>query len=137
MPEKLASGLAASLSVVMGTAPVLLAHFGYVSVVTVFLNLIVLPVIPVLYVLSLLGSAVALIVGHNFVLSIAAALAHTIVGLMQGIDFSRFLLFFNGDFIILIIYIVSCLLTTERLNTSKTFKKFFYILLPATLVLMI
>ena len=135
LPKKLAAALAASLSVVVGTLPALLAFFGYASVITVFINLIILPIVPVIYVTSLFGSLAALTVGANFILDAAVAVSRAVGDLISIVDLGRFIITFRGDAFILSVYVSSLLLTTERLNIPKPIRKFFYILTPAAAIL--
>ncbi len=57
LPDKIASALSVSLSAQIATAPALLSYFGYVSGAGLLLNVIVLPVLSVLYVIIFAGVA--------------------------------------------------------------------------------
>lgn len=120
VPGFLAAYLAPNLSVQLFTFPILLESFGYFSVWGLLLNLFLLPVLPVIFLATLLfsllslmipGSAAVLLVGPKALLSL-------------------FLLFFSlGDFSLVlkgfslgmgtVVWLISAVLLSERYRMKR------------------
>ena len=138
LPDKLATAFAASLSVVLGTLPVVIRFFGYASVITVYINLLFVPIVPLVYVLSFFGAVLAAIFSHgNVFLSLAALICKAINTIMTQVDFERFILQFHGDEILLVAYSVILVLTSEKINIPAKFKRVLLYLLPVSALTLI
>ncbi|MBP5177919.1 MAG: ComEC/Rec2 family competence protein, partial [Clostridia bacterium] len=59
LPSPLCDAISASLAVVLGVTPVLALTFGYASAITVIVNVLLLPVLPLIYVSAMLGAVIA------------------------------------------------------------------------------
>ena len=64
LPDWISSSVALSLSVNITLLPLMLYYFGYVSMVFIFVNLILLPFISLLYILALLTTILGLLVPY-------------------------------------------------------------------------
>lgn len=74
IPKKIASAAGVSFAAQLGTLPVMLMTFGYVSGAGLLLNLIVVPIMSVLYAVLLITTLICLIIPPSAVLiSVAAA----------------------------------------------------------------
>ena len=138
LPEKLASLFGASIAVVLGTIPSVTIYFGYASVLTVLLNVILLPFISIIYASAFFGSLIAVIFVHaNVFLGFAGMAAYVMNAAMTYIDLNRFIITFGGSGSLILIYAFTLVMTTERLNISEKTRKKFYIALPITLLALI
>ena len=92
------SAISVSLSAQLATLPVLTDISGYISIISVFANLVFVPVVVVLYVVTLLFVAISASVGIVFsnapslILSIPDFLLNACNFLIQKIDFSMFVI---------------------------------------------
>lgn len=138
LPEKLGEKFAASCAVVAGTLPAIAYFFGFASVLTVFLNVLLLPVVTVLYVISFFGVIALLIFGKVSVfLFVANAVAYGLNAFVSAIEHRRFVLSLNADKVLLSIYSIILLLTSRRLNLPEKMRKYLYIALPVTAALLV
>ena len=138
LPTAFAENFAASLAVTLGTLPVIIVFYGFSSVLGIFINAIFLPLVSFIYVLSFVGGVIATIFYHsNFILSFAALICRLINDVMVMVDFERFLLVFHNDEILIAIYSVILLMTTDKVNISEKLRNKFFILLPFAVLTML
>ncbi len=138
LPKKLAEFFAASLAVVLGTLPAIALSFGYASAITVFINLLFIPIVPIIYSLSLFGAILSAIFSQgNIFLSVAELSVKVISTVMTYVDFDRFILNLNGNQFLTALYAITLVLTTEKINFSLKVRRALYICLPITALTLI
>ena len=117
LPRWLGGYLAASFSVQIFTFPVLLESFGYVSVWGTLLNLILIPLLPVLFLGLLLCTLLALMIppAAGFFLAFPGGMISLLLLVFAAADFSMVITGFSlgaG----LVVWLVAMLLLSERLR---------------------
>ncbi len=138
LPKSIASKFGVSLAVVMGTLPVIIPMLSEISLLTVILNVIFLPIVSVIYYFTLIGTIIVMIFPHfNACLFIGNILAYFINDIMLNISFDRFLLKFNASKILLIPYSINIVLLSDKVNLSKKIRKYVYLFLPFSVLLLI
>ena len=138
LPKSISSKFGVSLAVVVGTLPVIIVMLGEVSVITILLNVVFLPIVSVIYYFTLIGTIIAMIFPHfNAFLIVANALVYLINSIMLNIAFERFLLKFNASEILLIPYMFNIILLSDKVNISKNARKYAYYFLPFSVMLLI
>lgn len=138
LPKFIAPKLGVSLAVVVGTLPIVILAFGEISVITVILNVIFIPIVSVIYYFTLIGTVVIMIFPRlNAFLIIANALVALVNNIMLSVAFERLLLKFNADQILLIPYTVNIILLSEKVNLPLRARKYVYGFLPFSLLLLI
>ncbi len=138
LPKSIASKFGVSLAVVMGTLPVIIPMLGEVSLITVILNVIFLPIVSVVYYFTFIGTIVVMIFPHfNAFLFIGNVLTYFINDIMLNISFDRFLIKFNASKILLIPYSINIILLSDKVNLSKKIRKCVYLILPFSVLLLI
>ncbi len=96
--KAIGSGLSVSLSAQLATLPVLTDMSGYISIISVFANLIFVPVVVILYVITLVFVVCSALVGSLFssvasiILSVPDYLLNACNFLISKIDYSSFAL---------------------------------------------
>jgi|GEM_PF-2976563 len=131
LPKKLASSFSTSLAVSAGTLPIVALSFGYASAITVFVNLLFMPIVPLVYVLSLIGGVLAVTFSYgNVFLIISSYVCNTINVILTHVDLEKYLLVFRGNLILYVLYSVIFVLTSEKINIPEKFRKGLYVLLP-------
>ncbi len=120
MPGFLASGLSASLSVQLFTFPVLIESFGYVSLWGTLLNLVLIPLLPVLFLGSLAPSFLALLIpsAASVFLAVPSGLASALLFLLANLNVSFVLtglsLGAGGT-----VWLAACVALSERVRLSR------------------
>lgn len=138
LPKFIAPKLGVALAVFIGTLPVIILMLGEISLLTVILNVILIPIVSVIYYFTLTGTVIAMIFPRvNVFLIIANALVYLINDIMLSIGFERFLLKFSASEILLIPYTLNIIFLSEKVNLSERARKYMYYFLPFSLLLLI
>lgn len=120
LPKRLSDYLGASLSVQLMTIPVLTEAFGYVSVWGLLLNLVLIPVLPVLFLGLLVFALLALIIppAGGFFLLFPKGLLSLLLYVLSVADVSFVLAGFSlgvgGT-----VWLIGCVALSERLRLSR------------------
>ncbi len=120
--KSLASTLSITLSAALGTTPILFKMSGYISIITIFANLLLVPVAVFLYIttfVSFLLSAILSVVINNagVIMGISDYLLKSVDFLIGKIDFSPFII--NGSLGALeIIWYLGIICMSDYLNIS-------------------
>ncbi len=138
MPRAAARYLSANLSVQLFTFPILLDCFGYFSVWGFVLNLVLIPLLPVLFLTTLLFSLFALIIppAGAFFLAVPKGLLSLFLLAIAGGDFTFILTGFSLG-MGLVVWLVGCVLLSERFRIRPTFRGLLAGLLAAAFVLFV
>ena len=118
-PRRLARYISATFSVQIFTFPILLESFGYFSVWGLLLNLLIIPLLPVLFLSVLLSSLfVAIIPAAGALLALPEAGISLFLYLFTVTDFSFVLMGFSlatGS----VVWLTACVLLSERVRMEK------------------
>ncbi len=125
MPEKLGSSVALCLSVQFGVSPLVCYYFGYTSIISVLLNLLVVPVVGVVYPFLLIFIVLTIIIKPlAFLLKAPEVILFLIRYVANFFEFEKFNVFFKFSPIIVFLYYSFAIFATEKLNFSKRVKLF-------------
>ncbi|MBO7369322.1 MAG: ComEC/Rec2 family competence protein [Clostridia bacterium] len=123
LPSRLGSIRAVSLSAFLTTAPIIAAMTGSVSLITVVANVIMIPIVSIVYYASLLCLIVVAIVPvFSPIFIIVEALVAFITGVTGAVEFERFLLFGNVTLLFVIVYYAALIVACEKVNLPKAAK---------------
>lgn len=125
MPEKLGGSVALCLSVQFGVSPLVCYYFGYTSIISVLLNLLVVPIIGVVYPFLLIFIVLTIIIKPlAFLLKAPEVILFLVRYVANFFEFEKFNLFFKFSPIIIFLYYTFAIFATEKLNFSKRVKLF-------------
>ena len=123
MPESLSSIFAISLSAFLTTAPIVARMLGTVSLVTVLSNAVIVPVVTVVFYVTIISVAVTAIVPlFSGVFFLVEALVSFVLGVTNAIDFGRFLIYGHMSIFNMIFYYLMLLIACEKVNLKKPVK---------------
>ena len=135
MPEALSSTLSVSFAVSTFLTPLLFKMFGYSSLIVVFLNLIIVPIVSILYGLVFVTSLICAIMPFmGFLWNLPYYVAYFINSFLTLIDVQAFTVFGSVSSILLIIYFIGVFFACDKTNFSKRVK---YISLSAISLILI
>ncbi len=138
LPDSIASSIAVSFAVSIIMTPVLFKMWGYSSLIVVFLNIIIVPLVSVLYTLVFFTSLICAILPFcGFVFKIPYFVAYFINSVLIELNVKSFTLYARVTTISLVIYYVFALILCDRTNFKKPVKIISGILCFLTLILSI
>ena len=138
LPKKLGDSFGVSLAVFAGTMPVVLLFFNRASIITVLLNIPLVPIVAALYPITMFGLIFSALFGYaNVFLYLSNVICLGMNKVMGYIDFSPFLITYQGNYVPIIIYYAVLLLNTDKLNLSDRLRKFALIALPVSALLLV
>lgn len=118
LPEKLASALSVSFSAQLGTLPVMLLNFGYISGAGLLLNVIIIPVLSALFSVIFLSTAISAAipaVGAT-ILPVATAPLDAIISFLLNAGFENALISGFGAGLFTLLYFIFVLSLSDKLN---------------------
>ncbi len=119
----IASSLAVSLSAFLGTLPIILLLTAYASIISVFLNILVIPLVSIIYYIALFSVIVVAIFSKLApLLIIPAGLIQIIVNIIRAVNFERFLFFGNPSTSAVLYYYLTLALFSDKVNLKERFK---------------
>lgn len=124
LPEKVAGAVAVCLSAQVGTLPVLISSFGYVSVASLIINLLILPILSALFVVAFVGVLIATILPF-FTSAITYACflpLKAIISLFVALGFENTLIGGVGGLLFLPLYFLPFALFTDKTNLRPVAK---------------
>ncbi|MBE7089496.1 MAG: ComEC/Rec2 family competence protein [Clostridiales bacterium] len=125
LPKKLASGLAVGISAQLVGIPIMLIHFGEISLISIIINMILVPIVSGLYIAIFIGVILSAITTVPFVFLFLQK--YCIVGinwLIKSIDYQFFLVGGISLGVLVIIYFAVLLITSGFFNIGKIKKCF-------------
>ena len=138
MPPKLCTSVAVSSSAFLGTFPLVSNMLGRTSVLTILLNLVTIPLVSVLFVLTFLGGWLTAITDlFAFLLVPSEFIARVISSIYGFLNIEQLVVPVEFSFIPTAILYVDVFLITDRLNFPSVVKKIGVIVLPFILLLFI
>ena len=124
LPDKVAGAIAVCLSAQVGTLPVLVCSFGYVSVASLFINLLILPVLSALFVVAFAGVLIALLLPF-----LASAITYacflpleTIISFFVALGFENTLIGGVDGLLFIPLYFLPLALFTDKINLRPVAK---------------
>ena len=123
MPGFLSSSLSVSVAVSVITTPLLMQMSGYMSIIVIFLNVLIIPMITFLYSLTFVVTLIAAILPFmGFLFALPKWVATFINGFMGFFDFERFLLYGKISLFALLLYYLLYAVFSNRTNFPKYVK---------------
>ena len=123
LPEFLQNSLATSLAVTVMITPILFKMLGYMSIIVVILNVIVVPAVNILFFILCFTTLITLVIPvFDFVWYLPNAITKLLNAFMTAIDFSRLIFYGTVTLAGLIIYYAALLFTFDQVNLKKGVK---------------
>lgn len=138
LPDSIASSIAVSFAVSTIMTPVLFKMWGYSSLIVAFLNIIIVPLVSVLYSLVFFTSLICAILPFcGFVFKIPYFVAYFINSILIEFNVKSFTFYAQVTTISLLVYYIFALILCDRTNFKKPVKIISGILCFLTLILSI
>lgn len=123
VPKKLNTAVSVGVSTQLGVLPVTCYYFGYVSVLSVIFNIVVLPLVAVLFPLLAVTTIIAMIF-PNFLAVLTAP--RVFIGVIRFfidlVEFERLVAVLQLTVPIILLYYSALIFASDRVNTSKRVK---------------
>lgn len=118
IPQQLSSVIAAALSAQLGTLPIMLANFGYLSGAGLLLNIIIIPIMSVIFAVMFIAALLSLIIppAAALILPIAALPLEFIISFFVGAGFENSLISGFGAGLFAPLYFLSLAAITDKIN---------------------
>ncbi len=136
LPESIAQSLSVSFAVSFIMTPVLFKMFGYSSLIVIFLNVLLVPMVSVLYTLSFVATVLTAILPFmSFVFKLPYFVAYFLNSFLVEINSSVFTLSSDVSVVAICLYYIFAFIFCERTNFKKPVKFISCLLSLSTLVL--
>ncbi|MDE6597708.1 MAG: ComEC/Rec2 family competence protein [Clostridia bacterium] len=121
LPKKLTSAVGISLSAQAGTLPVMLANFGYLSGAGLILNIVIVPLLSVIFVITFLGVLFCALISAAapYVLPVAALSLKAVLSFLVGAGFEKAIISGFGAGAFLPIYFLGLFLVSDKFNLKR------------------
>lgn len=118
IPDKISSGASTSFGAQIGTFPVMLAKFGYVSGVGLVLNLLVIPIVSMLFTVLFAGTVISLVIppAASFIMHYTALPLEALLSFLVAANFETALISSFGAGIFVPLYFAVALLLSDKIN---------------------
>lgn len=118
LPSELSSTVGASAGAQLGTMPILLSNFGYLSGAGLLLNIIVLPLLSAIFVIIFTATVVCTIipVAAPFIIPYAALPLEFIISVFVGAGFEKSLISGFGAGAFTVLYFICILSLSDKIN---------------------
>lgn len=118
IPDKIASGAGATLGAQAGTLPVMTASFGYVSGAGLLLNLLIIPLVTVLFTVMFAGTVISLIIppAAGIIMSYAALPLEATLSFLLTANFEKAVITGFGTGIFIPVYFTVMLVFSDKVN---------------------
>lgn len=121
--EKLKKALSSSTSIFVGTSPLILYYFKHLSLLSIPLNIIVIPIISILFSITIIVMILKLIFPFISFLCVAVDyLFSFLTTILNGLNFAKFISFANVGIMFLVLYYAVALLISDKINVKKSVK---------------
>ena len=122
-PKFIKNALSTSIAVTILITPVLFKMSGYMSIIVVLLNVIVVPAVNVLYYVLCFTTIVTLIIpALDFLWFLPDAITNFINAFMSVVDFSRLVFYGTVSTMALVLYYFALTFTFDQVNLKKPIK---------------
>ena len=118
MPKKVSFALGTAFGAQAGTLPVMLANFGYVSGAGLILNVIIIPVLTVMFVTVFAGTLISLIIPPvaTFLIPASAVPLQAVISFFVNAGFEKSLISGFGAGLFVPLYFICVLALSDKLN---------------------
>lgn len=118
--RKVADSISLSIAAQAGTLPVSLVNFGYLSGAGMLLNIVIVPIVSVLFTVALAGTfiSVAITAVAPYVLPIAATPLEALLSFLIGAGFEKAAITGFGAGFFIVLYYGGVLLLSDKLNLT-------------------
>lgn len=121
--KKAASSLGVSLSAQLGTMPIMLLRFGYISGAGLLLNVVVVPILSLEFTLLFVSVLVACLFPFcSFLLPVAAAPLEAVTSFFVSFGFEDALVYGFGSGLFAVFYFLILLLLSDKLNLKSLYR---------------
>lgn len=136
LPETIRQSLSVSFAVSYIMTPVLFKMFGYASVITVFLNVFIVPVVSILYTLTFFSTLIVSVVPFfGIVFKLPYYVVYFINSVLEELNVVSFSVNSTVSVLSLILYYLFAFVFIDRTNFKKPVKLISGLLSVATLIL--
>lgn len=120
VPQSVSSAVGISVGAQLGTMPILLSSFGYVSGAGLLLNIVVLPVLSAMFVIIFLTTILCTVIPpiSPFIIPYAALPLEFTISIFTGSGFEKALISGFGAGAFVPIYLVGILILSDKLNVK-------------------
>ncbi len=122
LPEFIRSSLAVSFAVSTLMTPLLFKMWGYSSLIVAFLNVVLVPIVSILYSLVFMVSVITLIPFMSFLWKLPYFVSYFINSVLVELNVSSFTIYATASTVFLIIYYLLVLVACDRTNFNKRSK---------------
>ena len=124
IPDKISSGVGVSFGAQTGTLPVMMAKFGYISGAGLLLNLLVIPIVSVLFAVLFAGTVVSIIIppAAGFIMQYAALPLKALLSFLLSANFEKALITGFGAGIFVPIYFAVLVGLSDKINLKLVSK---------------
>lgn len=127
IPKKIADTAGASLGATAGTLPVMMAGFGYLSGAGILLNIIVVPVISLMFEIMFVAAiAAALMPPLGIILTYAALPLQAVISFLATAGFENVLITGFGSGLFPLLYCFVFLASSDKLNLGAIYGSIFF-----------
>jgi len=130
LPQKIASSLAVSIASFLSATPVSVIYFGYASVVSIILNIVLLPIISIVFMYLFIATIIGGIFSISWVLLFPVNyLVKGIIYLMQFVDFKGLAIFLGLSTVGALFYYLALFTFGGMFNLKRKAKNILIIVL--------
>lgn len=117
-PQKIASGISVSLGAQAGTLPIMLAKFGYLSGAGLLLNIIIIPILSVLFTVLFASTFICALIAPlaKFLIPCVALPLELIISFLVGAGFEKALISGFGAGLFVPLYFILLIFAGDKLN---------------------
>jgi len=118
IPAKISAGVGASIGAQAGTFPVMLAKFGYISGAGLLLNLLIIPIVSILFTILFAGTVLSLVIppAAGFIMQYAAMPLEALLSFLLAANFEKAVISGFGAGIFVPLYFVALLFLSDKIN---------------------
>lgn len=136
LPNKLSSSLGAVLSAQIAGFPILLDVFGSVTSISIIMNLLLLPLVSIIFVALFLLTIISLVIGYySYILFPVNIILKAINGLIKLIDYRFFIISGFSFGIFAVFYYLVFIILSGKINVKKVLSFILAITLSFTTIL--
>lgn len=124
IPNKISSGVGVAFGAQVGTLPVMLANFGYISGAGLILNVIIIPVLSALFAFLFVCTGISLIISAAapLLISCAAAPLEAVISFLFVAGFEKTLISGFGAGMFIPLYFIGALAFSDKLNLKFLYR---------------
>ncbi|MDE7167851.1 MAG: ComEC/Rec2 family competence protein [Clostridia bacterium] len=120
IPDKISSGVSASFGAQVGTFPVMLAKFGYASGIGLLLNILVIPLVSILFTVLFAGTVLSMIIppAASFIMQYSALPLEAVLSFLVSANFENAIINSFGAGIFVPLYFLVALTVSDKINVK-------------------